>query len=414
MMHSKKTRFTKQFNAALKRLFHARNIIIISDHKVDHVPLSGIMQVLLLVGLLGFFSGASYITGSYMTARSAIKEDEKKLVKTAIEKTHINEEMGMLKRDLLKLSQNGKELNAYSKFIVDQYASEATQDKEKSDQSMAQLSSDNLFGQNNDKLQERNSYLETRIQEIKDENDHLVTAIRERTDKKIAYFEDIIDMTGLDSGKLEHMATSGAAKNNGDISNVAPTEPLIEDTAKKDGHNNHSENQGGPFIPYDTASFNDSDRELLANVDRLVLLHDIVEKLPLNQPIADAQMTGPFGKRVDPINGRWAIHPGLDLAGPMDAHIYSASSGKVISAGHKIAYGNMVDIDHGFGIVTRYAHMSKILVHEGDIVHKGQQIGVQGSTGRSTGPHLHFEVRINDRPVNPVKFLQAGEYVLEN
>jgi murein DD-endopeptidase MepM/ murein hydrolase activator NlpD len=176
----------------------------------------------------------------------------------------------------------------------------------------------------------------------------------------------------------------------------------------------HASNEGGQFIPYDTTAFNNVDRELLANVDRLVLLHDIVEQLPLRQPIAEAQMTGPFGKRIDPLNGRWAIHPGVDLAGPLGAHIFSASAGKVVNAGHKAAYGNMVDIDHGFGIVTRYAHMSRILVKEGDIVHKGQQIGFQGSTGRSTGPHLHYEVRINDRPVNPVKFLHAGEYVSEN
>jgi murein DD-endopeptidase MepM/ murein hydrolase activator NlpD len=152
----------------------------------------------------------------------------------------------------------------------------------------------------------------------------------------------------------------------------------------------------------------------IGNVDRMVLLHDIVEQLPLNRPIVDAKTTGPFGKRVDPFNGRWAIHPGVDLAGPADSKIFATSDGIVISAGHRPAYGNMVDIDHGFGIVTRYAHMSKIVVKVGDRVNKGQQVGVQGSTGRSTGAHLHYEVRINDRPVNPVKFLQAGEYVSEN
>jgi len=411
-MYSKKSSFTKKFTAAIKRIFHARNVIIISDHKVDHVPLSGVMQLLILVGVLGFFSGISYITGSYMSARSSIREDEKKIVTTSLEKTHINEEMDILKRDLLKLSKNGQELSTYTKFIVDQYASD-TSHTLPSKITTASIASENLFGQSNEKLVERISYLESHMQEIKDENEHLVTAIRERTDKKISYFEDLINMTGLDANRLERIASSGNSKGGEDISRATPADAIGEDNAKKDPKI-HTENEGGPFIPYDITSFNDSDRELLANVDRLVLLHGIVEKLPLNQPIAGAQVTGPFGKRVDPINGRFAIHPGVDLAGPMDAHIYSASGGKVIAAGRRIAYGNMVDIDHGFGIVTRYAHMSRILVHEGETVRKGQQIGVQGSTGRSTGPHLHYEVRINDRPTNPVKFLHAGEYVLEN
>ncbi len=432
-MYSKKTSLFKAFTAVVKRLFRARNVIIISEHKVDHVPLSGTMQVLILVGLLGFFSGISYITGSYMSARSALKDKEQKIVSTTLEKTRIGEEMSILKRDLVKLGQNGKELSAYNKFIIEQYSSEPRDSRFTI--SPTDLSAENIFGQNNSKLADRITYLEARISEIRDENDHLVTAIRERTDKKIAYFEDIITMTGLDAERLEHehaAATADSASKHAD--NTASHLPLPEaaqatgsvhltpeptvdadpndDTAKKESRAH--ENQGGPFIPADVSSFNDADRELLANVDRLVLLHDIVEQLPIRSPIADAQVTGPFGKRLDPLNHRWAIHPGVDLAGPAGSHIFSASAGRIITAGRKAAYGNAVDIDHGFGIVTRYAHMSQVLVHEGQYVRKGQLIGIQGSTGRSTGPHLHFEVRINDRPVNPVKFLHAGEYVLEN
>ncbi len=437
-MQNKNTHLIKTFAAVLKRFFRTRNIIIISDHKVEHVPLSGLLQVLLLIGVIGFFSGASYITGSYMTARSALKDKDQKIVTTTLEKVRIGEEMDLLKRDLVKLSQNGKELSSYSKFIVDQYTSAAPHDTVAAPAEAQQFSSGTLFGQSSETLLNRISYLEKRINEIKDENDHLVSAIHERTDKKIAYLEDIINMTGLDSEHLERQAAASTNKST-DMSNAVPVpmdsslipaslvtdmsnknvsdcnapETSDELTVKKDSHL-RLENQGGPFIPADSSSFNDVDRELLANVDRLVLLHDIVEQLPLRQPVLGAQVTGPFGKRIDPLNGRWAIHPGIDLAGPVDAHILSASAGKVVSAGRRIAYGNMVDIDHGFGIITRYAHMSKILVHEGQLVHKGQQIGVQGSTGRSTGPHLHYEVRINDRPVNPAKFLHAGEYVLEN
>jgi murein DD-endopeptidase MepM/ murein hydrolase activator NlpD len=411
-MQHKKNGFVKSVSSFTKRIFRARNIIIISEHKVDHVPLSGALQILLLVGLFGLFSGVSYITGSYMTARSTIKEKDKTIITTSLARNRIGAEMDTLKNDIVKLRKNGKDLNSYSKAIIDQHLAEA--DLATGETAPLLFGQENLYGQNNEKLSARVSYLENRIQEITDENDRLVTAIRDRTDKKIAYFEDIISMTGLDSDRLESMAAKAANKKSAALAQPASYYPTLPDTGKN-GSTAHAENQGGPFIPYDsTTALNDSDQELLANVDRLVLLHDIVNQLPLYRPINGAQVTGPFGKRIDPFNGRWAIHPGIDLAGPTGSHIYAASAGTVISAGHKIAYGNMVDIDHGFGIVTRYAHMSKILVKEGDFVKKGQQIGVQGSTGRSTGAHLHFEVRINDRPVNPITFLRTGEYVSEN
>lgn len=410
-MHIKKTNVFKSFSASLKRIFRARNIIIISNHKVDHVPLSGVMQVLLVVGTLGLFSGISYITGSYMAASSSLREKERKIVSTTQEKVRIGEEMALLKQDLTRLSQNGKELSAYSKFAMD---TDSIADLHGLGSATPGLQ---LLGEDSEGLSNRVSYLEGRIQEIQNENDHLVIAIRERTDKKISDFEDIISMTGLDSAKLEHMAATGKNKPGSEMEDEAASSngppATTPDTDKKDSHI-HGENEGGPFIPYDSTSFNDADRDLITNVDRMVLLHDIVEQLPLSQPIADAQTTGAFGKRVDPINGRWAIHPGVDLAGPVGSKIYATSDGVVVSAGHHAAYGNMVDIDHGFGIVTRYAHMSEILVNEGEKVVKGQQVGVQGSTGRSTGAHLHYEVRINDRPVNPVKFLDAGENVSEN
>lgn len=429
-MYSKnKAGFLKTFIAVTKRLFRARNIIIISDHKVDHVPLSGIMQILLIIGVVGFFSGVSYITGSYMTARTALREKDRRIVTTTLEKSRIGEEMDMLKRDLTQLSQNGKDLNAYSKFVIDQYTTNNPEHNNSLPFSAMQMSEDGPFSQPSTKLLERISYLEGRLQDIRSENDHLVVAIRDRTEKKIAYFEDIIAMTGLDTERLEHSAKAIDRSENAsasvalpgrhvktpihhDASGDANVDPNDDEDIKKEQI--HGENQGGPFIPYDSALLSENNRDLVANVERLVMLHDIVEQLPLDQPLEESQVTGPFGKRVDPLNGHFAIHPGIDLAGPANAQIMATSPGKVITAGRRIAYGNAVDIDHGFGIVTRYAHMSKVLVHDGEYVHKGQVIGIQGSTGRSTGPHLHYEVRINDHPVNPAKFLHAGEYVLEN
>ena len=109
-------------------------------------------------------------------------------------------------------------------------------------------------------------------------------------------------------------------------------------------------------------------------------------------------VTSPFGYRADPFLGRLALHPGVDLAEAYGAEIHAAAAGRVVHAGPAGGYGNMVEIDHGNGLATRYAHMSETLVEEGQEVDKGAVLGRLGSTGRSTGPHLHYEVRVDGEP----------------
>ncbi|MEI7669176.1 MAG: peptidoglycan DD-metalloendopeptidase family protein [Pseudomonadota bacterium] len=401
----------KVFLQNVRKIFRARNLIIISDHKVDHVPLSGTIQVLIIVAFLGFFSGVSYITGSYMTASSVIKEKEKKIASTTKEKSRINEEMDLLKRDLVRLNENGNELNSYSKFIIGQHADLVANS---SDLKLSRYTENNLFGQDAGKLLDKISYLENRVNEIRKENEHLVTAIKVRTEKKMNYLNDIIAMTGLDAESLERAAEADIK--DAKEKSLSEIKPKVNDskTAGQEPQEHGENNQGGPFIPAEGQAINETESELLANVDRLVMINDIVKSLPLAQPLKEYQQMSPFGKRIDPINHRWSMHPGLDMAGASGSRVAATNDGVVIEARRKPAYGNMVDIEHKFGIVTRYAHLSRISVHEGDKVKKGQVIGIQGSTGRSTGEHLHYEVRIEDHPVNPVKFLNAGEYVLEN
>ena len=119
-------------------------------------------------------------------------------------------------------------------------------------------------------------------------------------------------------------------------------------------------------------------------------------------------VTSPFGYRADPFLGRLALHPGVDLAEAYGAEIHAAAAGRVVHAGPAGGYGNMVEIDHGNGLATRYAHMSETLVEEGQQVDKGAVLGKLGSTGRSTGPHLHYEVRVDGEPVDPERYLRAG------
>jgi murein DD-endopeptidase MepM/ murein hydrolase activator NlpD len=133
--------------------------------------------------------------------------------------------------------------------------------------------------------------------------------------------------------------------------------------------------------------------------------------LPQNTPISEGFVGSGFGTRLDPFTGQLAMHAGLDFAAPPGTPILAAAGGVVSAAEFNPAYGNMVVVDHGNGLQTVYAHASKLEVRSGDIVRKGQQIARVGSTGRSTGAHLHFEVHVNGVPQNPSRFLgrQSGE-----
>jgi len=129
--------------------------------------------------------------------------------------------------------------------------------------------------------------------------------------------------------------------------------------------------------------------------------------IPTMMPVAAPFNASGFGRRVDPFTGDYAMHEGIDFLADKGAPIVAAAAGVVVFAGFHPQYGYLVDIDHGNDLVTRYAHQSKLLVKEGDVVARGRKIGEVGSTGRSTGPHLHFEVRFRGAAQNPAKFLYA-------
>jgi len=130
--------------------------------------------------------------------------------------------------------------------------------------------------------------------------------------------------------------------------------------------------------------------------------------VPTQQPIRAGHVGSPFGWRIDPFNGRSALHTGLDFQAETGTPIQAAAGGVVVAAEVHPQYGNMVEVDHGNNLITRYAHASRLLVKKGDLVKRGQKVAEVGTTGRSTGPHLHFEVLVQGVPQDPQKFLRAG------
>ena len=130
--------------------------------------------------------------------------------------------------------------------------------------------------------------------------------------------------------------------------------------------------------------------------------------MPTMMPVKAPYNASAFGRRVDPFTGQWAMHEGIDFLADAGSPIAAAAAGVIVFAGFHPQYGYMVDIDHGNDLVTRYAHASKLFVKEGDVVQRGHKLGEVGSTGRSTGPHLHFEVRYRGAAQNPSKFLVSN------
>jgi murein DD-endopeptidase MepM/ murein hydrolase activator NlpD len=131
--------------------------------------------------------------------------------------------------------------------------------------------------------------------------------------------------------------------------------------------------------------------------------------IPTTMPVSGAYYSSNYGYRIDPINGHSEFHTGVDLVTPVGTPVVAAAGGVVSFSGMVPEYGNMIDVDHDNGLTSRYAHLSKRLVKAGDVVMKGQPIALSGNTGRTTGPHLHFEVREKGIPLNPGKFLAMGK-----
>jgi murein DD-endopeptidase MepM/ murein hydrolase activator NlpD len=237
-------------------------------------------------------------------------------------------------------------------------------------------------------LTQRVASLENQIRDMESNDLLLYHRFSEVTERKIADIEGSLAITGLDIDLLvKHQKGTFSG-------------------------------EGGPFIPLTKAEeesgpLQESLNLLNANVDRLQDLQHLIGKLPLDAPLHQFELNSGFGVRKDPITGALSQHLGLDMGAAYKSTVTSPGAGRVIRAGFDGAYGRMVEIDHGMGLVTRYAHLARTMVKEGDRVERGTEVGQVGCSGRCTGSHLHYEVIYNGQHVNPLKFLKAGSDVFK-
>jgi murein DD-endopeptidase MepM/ murein hydrolase activator NlpD len=164
--------------------------------------------------------------------------------------------------------------------------------------------------------------------------------------------------------------------------------------------------EGGPFVPPPKG-----DQPMEMSPEKLEAIRSLFKSLPLSAPLDSYQLESRFGPRHDPFNHRLSFHTGLDLSAPYMSPVYATAAGTVTYAGYFSDYGKVVEIDHGNGIATLYAHLHRFTVAVGQRVAEHDEIGFLGSTGRSSGPHVHYEVRVNDEPQDPEKFIGLARVI---
>jgi murein DD-endopeptidase MepM/ murein hydrolase activator NlpD len=216
------------------------------------------------------------------------------------------------------------------------------------------------------------------------------------------------DIRKRNTGLEKIMAMTG-------ITHQKNVKTFVEGNNILQGNNTIAKYEGHNFIiPVNSNNDNNDKSNLLTftslknDVKYMSNLENKINALPLSTPLSGYYVSSNFGKRRNPVTRRRTIHVGLDMAGTYKTPIYSTAKGTVVFAGYKGSYGKLVKIKHDSGIYTYYGHLNKIKVKPGDKVKRGQVIGNQGNTGRSTGQHLHYEVRLNGEPYNPKNFLRTG------
>lgn len=223
-------------------------------------------------------------------------------------------------------------------------------------------------------------------------NRDTLSALDNQTKATIAQVERIIRSTGLDPARL------------------APLKPPVRE--------DRNAPRGGPFIPFSAARPDPlgpvpPEAVMVPGFERLRSLVEALRHVPLASPVPRVEISSPFGYRLDPITHAASLHEGVDLRGPRGTPIFATAPGTVVFAGRLNEYGYAVEIDHGYGLLTRYGHLDRVLVKPGSQVGLRTVIGTMGATGRATGVHLHYETRIDGRATDPLHFLKADHHVLQ-
>lgn len=354
--------YSEALGSILNRIFHSREIVVHGAHGVRHIAVSARAQMMTaaLVALL---------FGWTMTATVTLVADATSADATAIQLAAKERQVAAMRADVAAIKESAETL--------------------------AQ------------RLEGRQKFLTALLSGTADPA-KLATLMPKQAESADARFAEITSpLAALDGKQLAFVGQATTAAE----ARYKDTEALIRRLGldSRRFYRQTAIAMGGPYEAVDQSEADPAFKALFVSWTKVDQLERGLLSVPARMPVNRFSFTSGYGVRYDPFNGGAAMHAGIDMAGPVGEPIYASADAVVERAGWASGYGNLVELDHGKGIETRYGHMSKILVKAGDKVKRGQKIGLMGSTGRSTGSHLHYEVRIDGRSVNPMPFLQSAE-----
>ncbi|WP_419723121.1 M23 family metallopeptidase [Sphingobium aromaticiconvertens] len=381
MPHSTKT-VAAGLRARLVALFPAREILLHSGDKVRFVCLTPRVQMLVMGGVSAALLGCGALALSVASQSAAIARERAQLVQQGKAVASSADKVESYKNSVQTLA---RDLEARQDFMDDLYRTHFGAEGEAD--ASALIGKDDVKGKDAGKA----DALARKISAAPDSGPLLKIEQRQRR------------FAALLTDAVERRTIKAAAA----IRSFGLNPDMMARSA--------SRAQGGPFVPWrgDDDALSSELKSLASALTRMEMLERGLVAIPSGKPTSAPMLSSSYGYRRDPFNGHAAFHAGLDFPGHTGQPILAAARGKVSFVGQRQGYGNVVEVDHGNGLMTRYAHLSGFGSRVGQSVARGDAIARMGSTGRSTGPHLHFEVRLNGDPINPRQFLEARQDVLQ-
>ncbi len=374
-----------------KVLFAKRTILIVTDKKIRSVNIGLFSQALAFIALIFL----AHLFSQSIQYNKLVSEKSEELSHLEEMNGYFKEEIEVLNEKLEKVSEYLSSVNGMNRNVSgEEFRFRRPKDAKEEDLSREDKRTMNELKKASEQMFFVHSMAKDRIKKIEEVISYAGLNIKKMP---VGNLKKAISSNQKSEKMSDSIKYAQGGPSEDDVIENAEIDALVDKAASKEDLERNLE------------------KENFANeIDYLISLEKIARVMPLGKPMKNYFISSGFGARSDPFHRGAAMHMGLDFVGVTNEKIISPSQGKIILAGRFSNYGNAVVIDHGFGLTTRYGHLSEVKVREGQIVKKGEVIALQGSTGRSTGAHLHYEVRYKNTPLNPKKFLEAGALLFKD
>jgi len=431
------TTFRERWGTRLNEMFPERQIVLRTEERVSYLRISKAPQMTIAAALLAFSGWIGFTSVSYFLNDQILASKNGQIVNARLAYQGLLNEVGEYQRKFIGITTDLEENHGLMLGLVEQNAS-LQQDLSSIEHELKVTEAERqaIYGARErlkgdlDNIQDNLTSITSRNYLLQDNLDtttsDLSSALSERNvalveSKRMKVYAEELEAT-LSSLETAQVGTVDDLTRQTE-NNIESLERVVQMAgldlaAVLEKNMSETAGQGGPFIAVPEGVSGDELRMKLVSLDnRLEQLHVLqasMQRIPLAAPLKTYYLTSKFGKRRDPVNEKWSMHYGIDMGSTNKSPVYSTAPGVVTYAGWKGKYGKLVEIDHGGGIKTRFGHLGKIYVKKGEEVGFYKKIGQVGSTGRSTGPHLHYEIVFGKKPMDPTNFIKAGRYVFQD